>query len=100
MVWTCLERDCDNASDRQLAAVRIGAARELKKTGIDLKGRLNRLIPAKLPNNEKSNEKGEKKKAYFFLLLNDRDLSHGLGPNTVRTLSEITLAKLPYGAFG
>ena len=60
--------------DKQLAAFRMCSARSLLEIGIDLKGKLSRLTPVKIPSHE-SKQNGDKHNAYFFLLLNDKDLA-------------------------
>ena len=60
--------------ERQLTAFRLCSARSLLGIGINLKGKLSRLTPVKIPSHE-SKQHGDKHYAYFFLLLNDKDLA-------------------------
>ena len=79
----------DSLSNDQLNAFRNGAARALQAVGIDLQGQLHRLSLANRTNGSTENQK---QNAYFFLLLNDKDLNE-INPKTVRQLHQSTCAK-------
>ena len=78
--------DCD--AESQLTAFRNGAASALYEIGIDLHGKLDRLTPTNTYREESKEE--ENQDAYFFLLLNDKDLDLEAHAKSVRKASTVS----------